>query len=106
MQTDLPWGISVSDPDISYHPINLYSALIVLIIFALLWKRKREIGNGHCFFTFLLLYGIGELIVSYFQQPELLIIGLTRNQLMYFGFIIVSGLFGLTLSNADKKEVT
>lgn len=102
MQTDLPWGISLSDPEISYHPINLYSALIALVIFSLLWKKRKEIGSGHCFTSFLLFYGIGKLIVSYFQQPDLFIIGLTRDQLIYFGYIIFSRLFGLTIS----KEVT
>src|SRR5690606_29825303 len=46
-ETQLPWGISLADPAIRYHPIHYYQFLVALIGSIWFgWKGRAVIGSG------------------------------------------------------------
>lgn len=62
LQTTLPWGISISDPEYRYHPINVYQLLLMI---PLVWYLFRlPIGQGKMASNGFIGYGIIILIVS------------------------------------------
>jgi len=100
--TSLPWGISIEDPDFKYHPINVYKIMITVPLFIWLWKRKPgDLGSGKPFADFITFYGIGLLVVSFFEPQTGWMLGMSREQFFFF-FLIVSGsILGFRLK---KKE--
>ena len=77
IKTDLPWGITFSDPrslaplNTFLHPTQIYLSLNVLLIFAvLIWMRKRKKFHGQLFWTYGILYSIGRFIIEYFRGDD------------------------------------
>lgn len=68
--TKLPWGLTLSDPEVSYHPVSIYMALVALTGGVLLWMRKNSLGTGDLFRFAAVYLGAGLLIVSLFRIPQ------------------------------------
>ena len=73
--TDLPWGVTFTDPmsmaptGIELHPTQIYSTLILLLVFGtLLWWKRRQKFKGELFLAFMLLYPVVRSIVEVFRD--------------------------------------
>jgi phosphatidylglycerol---prolipoprotein diacylglyceryl transferase len=76
-QTDLPWGITFSDPkslaplNVALHPSQIYLSLNAILIFGILvWMRKRKAFDGQIFCMYGILYSIGRFIIEYFRSDD------------------------------------
>lgn len=68
-QTNLPWGISIRDPAFKYHPINVYRLVLSIPLLIWIWRKPPGlIGEGRLTADVLTYYGIGLLLVSFFEQ--------------------------------------
>ncbi len=69
--TTLPWGVYLWD-DIR-HPVQLYEALALFVILAVLWQRReRRSFDGHSFALFVVLYAGSRLLLEAFRAETLL----------------------------------
>lgn len=77
-QTDLPWGVTFSDPisqaeplNTPLHPTQLYSALLIsgILITLLMFKRHKRF-EGQLFFIYIILYATGRGIIEIFRGDE------------------------------------
>jgi hypothetical protein len=81
-ETTLPWGISLSDPTIRYHPIHYYQFLVSLICSVWFgWKGKGVIGTGKVFALLSMFWGFGLFLISFFTQPTVIYFGLDLTQI-------------------------
>ncbi|MCY9693412.1 prolipoprotein diacylglyceryl transferase family protein [Paenibacillus alginolyticus] len=99
--TALPWGISIMDPNHKYHPVNVYLILVSLPIIIWLWRRPSSlIGSGELFASFLSFFGIGLLVVSFFENQTMSVFVMSWKQLFY----LVMVLCGIVLNYVMKKK--
>jgi phosphatidylglycerol---prolipoprotein diacylglyceryl transferase len=76
--TDIPWGITFTDPvsqaeplNTALHPTQLYSTFMILSILAILWMMKRHNRfEGQLFFLYIMLYATGRSIIEIFRGDE------------------------------------
>ncbi|ADL07485.1 prolipoprotein diacylglyceryl transferase [Thermosediminibacter oceani] len=63
----VPWAVTVDG--IPRHPVQFYSALSALIIFYILWKRRKMIRyDGELFLNFMLLYSVYRFFIEFFRE--------------------------------------
>lgn len=76
LPTDLPWGITYSNPicaadplNVPLHPTQIYEVMMILCIGLFLFyllKYKHQF-NGQIFLTYLILYSIGRSIIEVYR---------------------------------------
>ncbi len=81
--TTVPWGISASDPNYHYHPINVYLLILIIPAILRLWTSSCVLGQGKALCSFLIFYGLGWLAVSLFQPQEAVLLILSIEQIVY-----------------------
>lgn len=74
---DLPWAVTFNHPEtlapvgVPLHPVQLYSSLNALLIFAVLLALKRiKKFEGQLFWTYVLLYGATRTMLEFFRGDE------------------------------------
>lgn len=92
---DLPWAIVIPwTGNVPRHPVTLYGALGIALIFILLVKMyPYRPFNGFNLILVAGLYGILRFITDFFRQETLLWKGLTFTQLICSGMIVISIVF-------------
>ena len=76
--TDMPWGVTFSDPisqaeplHTALHPTQLYSATLIFgILIVLLMLKRHNRFEGELFFIYIILYAIGRGIIEIFRGDE------------------------------------
>ncbi len=98
--SNLPWAVRYTSPEtmaphlgVAYQPANLYEAVGVLLILAvLLWLRRRGAPPGALGLTYLVLYPVSQLILftwrTDYETPPILW-GLKQAQLTSIAVLIV-----------------
>ncbi len=93
--TDLPWGITVSNPppqyapDTHFHPLFLYeslwnlAALVVLLWVWLRWRDKLKRGDFMLFY--LIAYGTGRFLLEFLRLEVTLANGVNVSQAVSAG---------------------
>lgn len=108
-RTTMPWGISIASPEMKYHPVNYYTAGMLILIYIGLWRKAFRIGERQIFRYFLMLYGAGQMLVSYYQPQTVEYLGVSGSQLFYLALIVIGGLTTLNGVKTDRtgseKEV-
>lgn len=119
LPTNLPWGTDYSNgtvpPSVMFkgsevaqqfpggvvpdntplHPTPVYEFLLMLLIFFILWKlRKNEWVQGKLFMIYLIFAGVERLSIEFIRLNPRLLFGLSEAQLISIGLIIV-GTIGL-----------
>ena len=92
----------------AWYPSQLFQAategpLLFLALFIIWWKPRNQ---GIIASSFLLFYGVGRIITEAYRQPDegvLLIMGLSRGQLLS-SFMIVSGIILLLITSKRKTQ--
>lgn len=98
--TQFPWGISLGNENVTYHPINSYFAITIAILMIFLLKFIRTIGNGKLFIKTALVIGISGLVLTFVSPQINYIIGISQKQWMFI-LLIFAGILAYT---AQKKE--
>jgi hypothetical protein len=99
LSTNLPWGISIANPEFKYHPINVYTIIVTAPVFVWLWKHRGEIGSGRPFAEFITFLGIGLLLVSFFKPHTGVVLGMSQEQFLYFILVIMGNFISFELSS-------
>jgi phosphatidylglycerol---prolipoprotein diacylglyceryl transferase len=95
--TTLPWGFIYAHPnsfaprhDIAYQPAAVYEALSNILLFGILWWLRKKVKTGMLFFIYIIGYSVGQIIVFFFRDNEVVFLGLKQAQLTAIGVIIVA----------------
>jgi len=98
--TGLPWGFVYSHPDalipghlwgIPTHPYPVYEMIWNLAILLSLWMvRTRLKTEGLLFFSYVFLYSIGRLLLSFVRQEKVWFWGLQEAQVVALIALVVS----------------
>ncbi|WP_080837467.1 prolipoprotein diacylglyceryl transferase family protein [Cohnella massiliensis] len=100
LRTMLPWGISISDPEYRYHPVNAYQLLLLL---PLLWHIiKLSIGQGKMASHGFIGYGIISLFVSLLKPKSSIWLNLTMDQWIAIVVIII-GFIMMTIKVPERE---
>lgn len=100
-KTNLPWGISISDATVNYHPLNYYLVIITSCLLILLKMGKGNFKTGLHFSKTAIVLGATGVLLSYLAPLDIKIIGLSYGQL----FSIVLLLTGFTITNKVRSPV-
>jgi len=66
METPYPWGMLVRGQLV--HPVQIYEALLDLMLFAFLWRRRKDLKfKGQLFVEYLIGFGIIRAGVEFFR---------------------------------------
>ncbi|WP_336788302.1 prolipoprotein diacylglyceryl transferase family protein [Paenibacillus sp. MMO-177] len=101
LQTTLPWGISISDPEYRYHPINAYQ---LMLIAPLIWYLFRlPIGQGKIASNWSLGFGVIILCLSLLKPKMSSWLNLSTDQ--WLAIVLIAIGFLVTHINAFKSHV-
>lgn len=91
-ESDLPWALPASAADtILRHPVQLYAALLAIIIFIILkLLRPHRPFVGFIFISLFGFYGLLRFTTEFFRYGEAVALGLTLAQLFSLGLVIIS----------------
>jgi len=65
------------------HPTPIYELILGIIIFSILWSKRRTIKeNGKIFFLYLILSGIARFLIEFIRLNPKIFLGLTEAQLI------------------------
>ena len=104
-RTRLPWGISLGNENVVYHPIHAYFAITIAIIMIYLYKEMKTIGTGNLYMKTSLLIGVSGLIFTFLSPQINYILGISQKQWMFI-FLIFVGLYNRRreISSTLNKE--
>jgi phosphatidylglycerol:prolipoprotein diacylglycerol transferase len=98
--TDLPWGITYTNPaaflpdsllGVATHPTPIYEQIWLLVVIgALLLLIPRMKADGMAFFAYLGLYSLGRFFISFYRENNIIALGLVEAQLFALAGIVVS----------------
>ena len=105
------FGVSIPEsiPDtavLAVHPTQLYEIGLSLLIFALLWRLRREPWKaGRLFSLWLALAGLERLIIEFFRAKDDRFFGfLTLAQLISIGLIVLGSWLFIRLGSANPGD--
>jgi phosphatidylglycerol:prolipoprotein diacylglycerol transferase len=85
--TDVPWGVAfpmgAPPTDVPVHPTQLYEAAWLLLIGALLWRRRR--ASPFLFGEYLMAAAAGRFAIEFLRVNPLLALGFTQPQWIAIG---------------------
>ncbi len=98
LPTKVPWGIYI-DPDhrlqsvitqSHFHPLFLYEIILNLIIVVIIWRKRWVIGAGQATAYYLVIYGIGRLLLDFLRidRGDLVWFGVSFNQYVLLMFVL------------------
>jgi prolipoprotein diacylglyceryltransferase len=87
--TNLPWGISLTEPEYQYHPINIYLLLLSAPLILWLWRGTLKLGKGKIIQEFLMYYGIGLWVISLFKVRSEGMFILSGEQISYTVMVVL-----------------
>lgn len=108
-KTSLPWGMLINGGG-PYHPTFLYEFLLDIAVFGILiWYRKRKKADGEVFFLYMILYGLGRMLIEGMRTDSLYIGSLRVSQVLAFLFAVAFTVIFYfhrkkALSAADESE--
>ncbi len=110
--TDLPWGFIYAHPnsfaarhDIAYHPAAVYEAFINVLLFSLLWSLRRKVKPGILFFVYIFSYSLSQLIVFFWRDNEVSLMGLKQAQLTALAVIIAAAILFVFYLKRQRKAI-
>jgi len=79
------------------HPVPLYEALLVLVLFIVIWLiyRKKILGDGWIFLIGFLGYFLGRFIIDFWRMENVVVLGLTWGQIGSLIFLVAIFIFGI-----------
>jgi hypothetical protein len=92
LPTGMPWGITAEAPQIRYHPVNAYTALLLLPVVWRLWRSRSLIGTGQLVEISLIGFGFARMLSTFFAVPSSVTAGLTSEQWSCIG-LMLAGIF-------------
>jgi len=100
-KADLPWSIMYVHqdaliPDLGEptHPYPLYEMAWNLVLLGFVWRlRLFGLRDGTVFLTYIVLYSLGRVLLTFVRQETVLIAGLQQAQVLGLGVILAAAPF-------------
>jgi phosphatidylglycerol:prolipoprotein diacylglycerol transferase len=72
----------VADHSIAYHPAAIYELGFNIVLFAILWPLRFRLRRpGMLFVTYVILYSVGQFVLFFWRDNEIIFWGLKNAQL-------------------------
>lgn len=111
----VPWGITfpISSPggsefpNLALHPAMIYESILNLLGFftVLLLLRKKQWKAGTVWWSYVIMYSLIRVFVSFFRAEDLMILGFRAPHFTSFLMILISGII-IKIINKDKGKKT
>ena len=93
--TTLPWGVPMVGLIGRRHPVQIYEAIVALLVFIILWRLKILIANkklqaGFLFLVYFLLFGVTKLFIEFFRGDSVYFDGWRVTQIVCLVFIVTA----------------
>ncbi|WP_232697339.1 hypothetical protein [Brevibacillus daliensis] len=85
--TTMPWGMTLEESQIMYHPLHWYYAIIAFLFLIFLYRAKNIIGSGYYVSRFCLVGGGAILLMSFFERTTNFYAGLATSQ--YISILLI-----------------
>lgn len=82
-------GFSISQPEYKYHPINIYKAILSLVLLLWLLKEKKKLGEGKIFSVFFIIFGSVNLLFTFLEPQTIWFLGISLQQFVYLSLITI-----------------
>lgn len=103
--TDLPWGVSISNGTVKYHPINMYFAIIIGLLLIIIFVMKAKgIGGGNILKISAITLGVTGLMVSFLFPQTILVLNLSRLQWISIAALIAGIVVRTEKENTDEMD--
>ncbi|MGL6024032.1 MAG: prolipoprotein diacylglyceryl transferase family protein, partial [Cetobacterium sp.] len=106
----VPWGLVFPTespagsefPNLPLHPAMLYEAVLNFsgFIFLYFYLKKKNYKTGTIMCSYLIIYSINRVIVSFFRAEDLMLLGFRAPHIISFVLIAISA---LTIFIINKK---
>lgn len=114
LTTDLPWGITYTNPDsyvpdallgVATHPTPIYEQLWLAIVIAaiVLCRRYLRRADGLAILSYAWLYSIGRFFLSFFRSNAAVLWGLKEAQVIALAAVIVVPVLAYWVVRRAKK---
>ena len=101
MKTPYAWGMLYRGQLV--HPVQIYEALMNLVLFAYLWKRRTSLKfKGQLFVEYLIGFGFIRGFVEFFRENPIWYGSLTVAHLTSIVMIGLGGVLYMLFNNQDK----
>lgn len=101
MRSIYPWGKWVNG--VLVHPVQIYEALLDLILFAWLWRRREYIKfKGQLFVEYMILFGVIRGLIEFFRSNPIWIEPFTVAHLTSFVMIIIGIILLIVFRKKDN----
>ena len=95
--TSLPWGVAYVNAGtfapqrgVAYHPAAVYELLFNLLLIAVLWALRHRLPRpGLLFVTYLGLYCVGQVLIFFWRNNDVLLLGLRQGQLTALAVLLL-----------------
>ena len=102
LPSDLPWATQYASPlaaapdfGVSRHPVQLYDALVALVLFVVLRRLPGSLPVGVRLAAFLVLYGAARVALGVVRLDPAFVLGLQLEQLLAIGAVAFGAFYGL-----------
>lgn len=110
--TDLPWGFVyahprsfVPDHTVAYQPAAVYELLFNALLFTILWSLRFRLRRpGLLFVTYVIIYSVGQFILFFWRDNEVLLWGLKQAQLTALVVLVLALPLWWWLSARDEAR--
>lgn len=110
--TDLPWGIVyrhpgsfVPDHTVAYQPAAFYELLFNICLFTILWSLRFRLPRpGLLFARYLMVYSVGQFILFFWRDNEVVFWGLKNAQLTSLVLLVAALTLWWWLSKVPLRQ--
>ncbi|MEG0134627.1 MAG: prolipoprotein diacylglyceryl transferase [Cetobacterium sp.] len=111
----VPWGLVFPKdspagsefPNLALHPAMLYESLLNFLGFLFIWfyLRKKNYPSGVIMFSYIIIYSVIRILVSFFRAEDLMIYGVRAPHAISIILIIFS-VVGIVILNKKSKKIS
>ena len=112
----VPWGLVFPTsspagsefPNLPLHPAMLYEAGLNFagFIFLYFYMRNKNYATGTIWWTYIIIYSINRIIVSFFRAEDLMLLGVRAPHIVSFVMLMIAAVIIIVInkkSRSDKK---
>jgi phosphatidylglycerol:prolipoprotein diacylglycerol transferase len=113
--TDLPWGITYTNPHsyipdsllgVATHPTPIYEQIwlaVVIVLVALNMRRLMKV-DGLAILSYFWLYSLGRFVISFYRVNTAMLWGLKEAQVIALAVLIIAPALGYWLIRRARKR--
>lgn len=110
----VPWGLvfpnsspaGMEFPNLPLHPAMLYEAFLNFLGFLFLYfvMRKKNYATGTVWWTYIIIYSINRIFVSFFRAEDLMFYGFRAPHIVSFLMMIFAIIMIIIINKRDKES--